>query len=466
MKILRDIILTTLLIGMPVAALGQTPAVGAVASATSSDRSSLVIESGTGRVLTLRAPAANVFVADPKIAEVRPASAASLFVFGVSAGRTTVAALDSAGNTIAQYDVTVQPSAFGAMQTQSMIARLVAGSNVQVQAQSKGLLLSGMVSSAADAAQAVAIARGYVGDNQVVDSQITIASPIQVTLRVRIAEITREVVRNLGVNWQSIGSVGTIGRVPALVTNINASSLSCIGSGAGNGGQTICPGLNFNAVIDALASDNLARILAEPNLTVMSGQSASFLVGGQYPIPVAQQNNAITVDYKNYGVSLSFLPTVFSDGRINLHVAPEVSKLSNQNAVQVSAGTSNLTVPALTVSRAETTVELGSGQSFAIAGLLQTDHTQGNSGLPGLADVPVVGALFRDNSFDNKETELVIVVTPYIVRPVNNPANLHLPTDGYTLPREIDRLLFMRQVGHGQPAVPVSIPGSAGFIVQ
>ena len=160
------------------------------------------------------------------------------------------------------------------------------------------------------------------------------------------------------------------------------------------------------------------------------------------------------------------MPTVFADGRINLHVAPEVSKLSNLNGITVAAGTSTLVVPSLVVSRAETTVELGSGQSFAIAGLLETDHTQGNSGLPIAVISRPLGALFRDNSFDNKETELVIVVTPFIVRPVNDPSALHLPTDGYTVPRQVDRLLFMRQVGHGQPEVPMRIPGTAGFVVQ
>lgn len=465
MKILREIAIAATLVGVPASALSQTQAAGAVAAATA-EHAPLLLESGTGRVIDLRAPAANVFVADPKVAEVRPASAASLFVFGVSAGHTTVAALDTAGHTIAQYDVTVQPSTFGAIQTQAMIARLVAGSHVKVEAQSKGLLLSGVVGSAADAAQAVAIAKGYAGDAQTIENQITIASPIQVTLRVRVAEISREVVRNLGVNWQNISSIGHIGLTPALTFNINSNALSCIGSGASNGGQTICPGANFNGIIDALAQDNLARILAEPNLTVMSGQQASFLVGGQFPIPIEQQNNAISVDYKNFGVSLSFVPTVYSDGRINLHVAPEVSKLSNLNGISVAAGSSNIVVPSLTVSRAETTVELGSGQSFAIAGLLETDHTQGHSGIPVASDIPVLGSLFRDNTFDNKEVELVIVVTPFIVRPVNNAAALHLPTDGYTLPREADRLLFMKQVGHGQPAVPVSIPGSAGFIVQ
>ncbi len=466
MKILRHFAIAVALIAVPVSASAQTQAAGAVAAATVTDRSTLVLEAGTGRVIDLRASASNVFVADPKVAEVRPASAASLFVFGVAAGHTTVAALDTAGHTIAQYDVTVQPSAFGAVQTQAMIARLVPGSHVKVEAQQKGMLLSGFVGSAADAAQAVAIAKGYVGDNQTVENQISISSPIQVTLRVRVAEISREVVQNLGVNWESIGSIGKIGLNPALIFNANSNPLSCLGSGSGNGGQTICPGANFNAIIDALAQDNLARILAEPNLTVMSGQSASFLVGGQFPIPIAQQNNAITVDYKNYGVSLSFVPTVYSDGRINLHVSPEVSQLSNLNGVSVAAGSSTLIVPSLIVSRAETTVELGSGQTFAIAGLLETQHTQGHSGLPVAGDIPVLGALFRDNSFDNKETELVIVVTPFIVRPVNDATQIHLPTDGYTMPRPADRLLFLRQVGNGQPEVPVRIPGAAGFVVQ
>ena len=466
MKILRNIAIAATLTGLPVTALSQTQAAGAVAAVTAADHAPLLLEAGTGRVVSLRAAAANVFVADPKIAEVRPASAASLFVFGVAAGHTTVAALDSGGHTIAQYDVTVQPSAFGAMQAQSMISRLVAGSRVKVEPQAKGMLLSGVVGSAADAAQAVAIAKGYLSDTQTVENQISITSPIQVTLRVRVAEISREVIRNLGVNWQNLSSIGRIGLVPALTFNINNNPLSCGVSSGGSAGQAVCPGSNFNGVIDALAQDNLARILAEPNLTVMSGQSASFLVGGQFPIPIEQQNNAISIEYKNFGVSLTFLPTVYSDGRINLHVAPEVSKLSNQNAVQIAAGSSTLVVPSLTVSRAETTVELGSGQSFAIAGLLQTEHTQGNSGIPVAGDIPVLGSLFRDNSFDKKETELVIVVTPFIVRPVNDPSAIHLPTDGYTMPREADRLLLMQQVGLGQPAVPVRIPGSAGFIVQ
>ncbi len=432
-------------------------------TAQRTDSSALILEAGTGRVLSLTGAATNVFVADPKVAEVRPASATSLFVFGVAAGHTTVAALDNTGHVLAQYDVTVQPTAFNAHQAQATISRLITGSRVQVQSQAKGLLLTGTVPSPADAAQAAAVARGYLGDGGTIDNELRIDAPIQVTLQVRIAQMSREVVRNLGVNWSSLGSIGKIGGIPGLTFNINANPWSCSGSSSSVGA---CPGANFNSVIDALAKDNLAKVLAEPNLTVMSGEAASFQVGGEFPIPVSQQNNSVTVAYKDYGVILSFVPTVYNDGRINLHVKPEVSEISNQNSTTLTSGSSTLVVPSLLVRRAETTVELGSGQSFAIAGLLQQNGTDSDSHIPGLGDTPVLGSLFRDTQYDHTELELVIVVTPYIVRPVNDPGSLHLPTDGFNHPPDLERLLLMRQVAHDAPAVPVRIPGDAGFLVQ
>ena len=421
------------------------------------------LESGTGRVMSLSDPAANIFVADPKVAEVRPASATSLFVFGIAPGHTTVAAMDISGRLIAQYEVTVQPSGFGAREAQASIGRLVPGSRVQVRAQARGLLLTGAVASPADAAQAVAIARGYAGETMGVNNELTVEAPIQVTLHVRIAEMSRQVVRNLGINWSALTTIGSIAGTPALLLNANANPLSC---GGGVGIIGVCPGANFNGVIDALARDNLAQVLAEPNLTVMSGQAASFKVGGEYPIPVSQKNGEVTIAYKNYGVMLTFVPTVFNNGRINLHVKPEVSETNNQNSVQLVGGGSVLNVPSLTVRRAETTVELGSGQSFSIAGLLQQQTADTGSGLPFLGDTPVLGALFRRSGLDRTEKELVIVVTPYIVRPVSNPSQLSLPTDGYAPPPDIERLLFMRQVSERQAPVPVRIPGAAGFIVQ
>jgi pilus assembly protein CpaC len=459
MQALRGVAIAVSLLA-PVAAFAQAPAVGAAAAPVATEHTSLTIESGTGRVINLRSPATNVFVADPKVAEVRPASASSLFVFGVAAGHTTVAALDSGGQAVAQFDITVQPSAFGSAQAQAMIARLVPGSRVQVQAQSKSMLLSGFVANPGDAAQAVAIAKGFVAEGQVVENQIGVQAPVQVTLSVRIAQMQRSVVRNLGINWSSIGNVGTNMQISPALTLAAAGTASAIPLVAG------AKGFGFNGIIDALANDNLAHILAEPNLTAMSGQPASFQVGGEFPIPVGQQNGTISIAFKSFGVMLTFLPTVLSDGRINIHVKPEVSELDPADGIQLGSGNSTFKIPALRVRRAESTVELGSGQSFAIAGLLETTTTDTNGSLPGLGEVPLLGALFRDNQFSRQETELVILVTPYIVRPVDNPSDLHLPTENYTAPTDIERILFLKQVGNSQTRVPVRIPGNAGFIVQ
>jgi len=463
-RLLLEISVVAILLGaMPcsTAAFAAPPAFAAPAALAGA----LSIEAGSGKVVTLDGDASNVFVADPKVAEVRPASASTLFVFGVGPGHTTVAALDNQGHLIAQYEISVLPSHFNASEAQAAITRTLPGSRITVRATSKGLLLSGQADNPGDAAQAAALAQGYVSASQTVENQITIQSSIQVTLQVRIAEMSRQVVRNLGVNWQALGNIGKIGPIfPALSLNANASPVVCGGSNSGV--IPLCPGGNFNGVIDALAQDNLAHILAEPSLTVMSGQPANFLVGGEFPIPVSQVNGAISVDFKKFGVSLNFVPTVFSDGRINVHVAPEVSSLSNQNSVTVAAGTSTYVIPSLVVQHAETTVELGTGQSFAIAGLLQDVVQHNTNGLPFLGDVPVLGPLFRSDAFNRQQSELVILVTPFVVHPVNDRNALHSPDENYTNPSELDRLLFLHQTGTNQPATPVKVPGAAGFVVQ
>ena len=416
----------------------------------------LALEAGSGRVLTLGTAVANIFVADPKIVEVRPASATSLFVFGVAAGRTTVAAMDSAGHTVAQYNVSVRPSSFAANEAEAALGRLVATGRFKVTAEAKGLLLTGSVPTPNEAAQAVSIVRGFLGEGQTIENQLNIRAAVQVNLRVRIVEMSRSVSRTLGVNWQAMGSLGSFATNYGLAsTGVGAAtSLATIGS------------KDVEVLINALAQDNLARILAEPNLTVISGEAGSFLVGGEFPIPVAQQNNTTTIEFKNYGVALRFVPTVLSDGRISLHVSPEVSALTTIGAVQISASNSSIQVPALTVSRAETTVELGSGQTFALAGLLQDAVTTTSDGVPILGDIPVLGALFRSSGFQRQETELVILVTPYVVRPVDDPAQLHTPAENFKAPNDLERILKLRQLGATTPVVAARIPGQAGFIVQ
>jgi pilus assembly protein CpaC len=424
---------------------------------------SVVLEAGTGRVLMLPGPAANVFVADSKVAEVRPASASALFVYGVGAGRTTVAAMDSNGALVSQFDVTVQTSNFGASQAQSEIARLVPHSHISVRSLPTTLMLSGSAESPADAAQAVAVAQAFTVDKQTVENQITVRSSMQVTLQVRIVEMSRSLTRALGVNWSAVGNIGQIGIAKALTGSLNGGVWA-------NGATTFPPSgqlnLGVGAVMDALSTEGMVRTLAEPNLTVISGQPASFLVGGQYPIPVAGGAlGQVTVDYKNYGVSLNFLPTVFNDGRISIHVAPEVSQLSSANAVTVSSSGTNIVVPSLTVRRAETTVELGSGQTFAIGGLLQDSVTATRSALPYLDDLPILGPAFRDDQFQRGETEIVILVTPYIVRPVSDPSALREPNEAPPS-SDLDRLLYMRtSAGTGQRSLAPT-PGIAGFIVQ
>jgi pilus assembly protein CpaC len=446
-------------------ALSPAPAQAAVPRAVVADGAqSLELDVGAGRLLTLSGPAANVFVADPKVAEVRPGSASSLFVFGVGPGHTTIAALDADGHALAQYEVNVHASNFSAREAEAAVSRAMPGARVHVRAQGHGLVVTGQVETPEQQARILALVRGYAPDGQTVMDEVAVASAVQVSLRVRIAEVSRQVTRNLGINWQALGTIGSIGTLPAANLFVNGGTAAACAAGALF--SVGCKGVNFNGIIDALAQDNLARVLAEPTLTVKSGQPASFLAGGEFPIPVAQQNNVVTIEFKRYGVRLEFVPTVLSSNRINVHVNPEVSQLSTQGAVQLSAGNSTIQVPALTVRRAETTVELGSGQSFAIAGLLLDTVTQANKGIPGLGDLPVIGALFRSDQFSRQETELVILVTPFIVRPVDDAAALHTPGEDTAPPSDLERILKLRQMAEGRPTVRARVPGQAGFIVQ
>ena len=279
-------------------------------------------------------------------------------------------------------------------------------------------------------------------------------------------------------NWQSVNALGTavvqgVSVNAPIATLAAAQSTFSFLSRFKAGGRPV----TLDTVIDALSQDQLVHTLAEPNLTTMSGEPASFLVGGEFPIPVASYNNTVTVDFKQYGISLAFCPTVMSDGAISLNVRPEVSQLTTQGAVSLSEGNSSIQIPALTVRRADTTVELGSGQSFAIAGLLQESTAVAGLGVPFLGDIPILGALFRSNSFQRNQTELVIVVTPYIVKPVDDPAAITLPDAGWTPPNDLERILLLRQSGSRRAdavlaggAVPppptTHVPGDAGFVLE
>ena len=442
----------------------------AAAHQPSGPAQAVAIESGAGRIVTLSAPAASVFAADPKVVEVRPASPTSLFLFGVGPGRTTVAAMSANGQPIAQFDVIVGPNTFSANSASDQINRAMPGTSMTTGIRPNGLVLTGQADSPRQAEFAEKIARSNLADKQKLDDRMNITSSIQVNLRVRVVEMSRALTRELGVNWQALANVGgrygtlAYAAAPQLVT---AASSALAG---GYNFTSLGKALDINSVIDALAQDALVHVLAEPNLTTMSGEPASFLVGGEFPIPVAQFGNTISIDFKQYGVSLSFVPTVLSNGRINLHVRPEVSQLTNQGAFQSvnGAGGAALLIPGLQVRRADTTVELGSGQSFAIAGLLQDTTTVTQNGTPFLGDVPILGALFRSDSFQRNETELVIMVTPYLVQPATSPSALTTPEDGWRPPNDLERILLLRQKARGgsETTARPNIPGDVGFLVQ
>jgi len=305
-----------------------------------------------------------------------------------------------------------------------------------------------------------------MGDKQVVDNRLQVGEQTQVLLRVRIVEMSRTLTRDLGLNWQNlagrIGHFATIGlQTQFPLADLTSGAVAPVVANAGPFRKT-----SVEAIVDALAQDQLVHILAEPNLTTLSGEPASFLVGGEFPGPVAQQQNTISVDFKQYGISLAFVPTVIGADRINMHIRPEISQLTDHGAVQLTAGNASIVIPALTVRRADTTVELGSGQSFAIAGLLSDNVTHTGNAVPFLGEVPGVGALFRSDSFKRQETELVILVTPYIVRPVSDPAVLRTSADGWRPPNDLERILLLRQSGRPSATPVAHISGDAGFIVQ
>lgn len=424
----------------------------------------LKLDAGKGKMITLSGPVASIFAADPKVVEVRPASKNSLFVFGLAPGETSVVAANKAGRSIATIDVTVLPEPFSAHQMTKAVPAIAPDGDVHVQATSGGLLLHGTVSTPAEASELAALAKQESPAGKV-DNELQVAGPVQVTLQVRIARMSRSVVQDLGINWQSLARVGhfsplSIGLPFASAASGSAAALSL--SRLNPNGTT-----QINSIIDALNTDSLAHILAEPTLTALSGQTASFLDGGSFPIPVPGQNGQVTIQYENYGVQLKFTPTVLSSGAIVLNVQPTVSSESNQNAISIPAANSSIQVPSLVIQSASTTVVLGSGQSLAIAGLLQNNDTLSRNSVPGIGQVPVLGALFGNSSIDSSQSELVIVVTPYIVRPVDDPSVLKLPDHNWTRPNELQRVLLLHDNGSSRSSqFTKPIPGDAGFILD
>ncbi len=395
----------------------------------------LELEVNKGILVRLPKPASAVFVANPEFADIAVKSPTLVYVMGKRTGVTTLFAVDGQDRVLADVNLVVNHNL---TDIRSSIGAVLPDTQVEARSVPGGLLLTGMVNSTREAEEARRIGARFLAENEALINQIHIVGPNQVNLRVRIAEVSRNTLKRLGFNFDILGTVGNF----AFGLATGRTFVSGIGTAAGLvdtgaiSGSFDGSSFDANAIIDALEDEGLVTLLAEPNLTALSGETASFLAGGEFPIPIAQEDNRVTVQFKSFGVSLAFTPTIVSDDRISLKVLPEVSALTSAGAVSIGG----FTIPALTTRRADTTVELGSGQSFAIAGLLQSDSNQSVNEFPGLADIPILGALFRSTNFQRSETELVIIVTPYLVRPVSTSA-LSIPTDGFEIPDDYDRVI-------------------------
>jgi pilus assembly protein CpaC len=397
----------------------------------------LNLSQGTGSLVRLPMPMSDLFVANDAIADVQVRSSSQLYVFGKAKGETTVYATDKSGRVVYAANVRVGTNVGS---VDEMLRAAMPEAQIQAIPMNNLVLLTGTVASPEDAAEASRLVQAYVGEGTQVVSRLRSAVPLQVMLKVRIAEVNRTLVKSIGVNLLSKDSTsgfrGGIAQgegiyLPAAGGDQQGAGSvirSALGSTLHASGRIF--GLDLLASLDLAETDGLVTTLAEPNLTALSGETASFLAGGEYPIPVSQGQGSVSVEYKQYGVGLAFTPVVLADGRISMRVRPEVSELSNEGALKLGG----YSIPAITVRRAETTVELGSGQSFMLAGLLRNVTNNDITKAPFLGDLPILGALFKSTKFRRAETELVIIVTPYLVRPVSG--RLALPTDGYRAPND------------------------------
>lgn len=443
---------------------GVSPVAAQSEVVTASD-DTISVELNEGKLVRIDEPAASVFVANPAIADVAVKSPRLIYVFGRAPGETSLFAVDGEENVLLSANLTVTHNL---SRLRGALKSLLPTQTIDVQSIEGGIVLDGYVATAMQSADAQQLAGRFIGEGEEVINRLQVTEPNQVNLRVRVAEVSRDVLRQLGINWSAAlnGSNIAFGFISQGFGASNAllgSALQTADQGFFNATKG---DLNLNSLIDALAQESLVSLLAEPNLTALSGETASFLAGGQFPVPISQEasngNAAITVEFKDFGVSLGFTPTILSSDRISMRVRPEVSALSDQGAVQLG----NFIIPALTVRSAETTVELGSGQSFVIAGLIQNNGTLSASKIPGLGDIPILGELFRSDSFQRQESELVIIVTPYVVKPVPAPL-IAAPTDATFGPEGSQHLAY----GGGTAAAGSAAPGNGlvgpvGFVIE
>ncbi len=421
----------------------------------------ITLSTGRGQLITLPRPMSDLFVAEPNIADVEVRSPTRLYVFGKGPGETTISATARDGSVVFSATVRVGTNIGDIGQ---MLKIAMPDAQITATTMNGIVILTGTVAAPADVEEANRLVSSFVSKDVQVVSRLKTATPLQVMLRVRFSEVNRDLAKNIGFNILANDPTGGF-KFGIAQGNVDTDANKLIRSATGTSLAFAGPlaGLNILSSLDLAETDGYATTLAQPTLTALSGETASFLAGGEIPIPVPQYQGVTTIEYKQYGVSLAFTPTVLGDGRISLRVRPEVSQLTSST---VSIG--GYQIPGLTTRRAETTVELGSGQSFVIGGLLSNNTNNSVNKAPFLGDLPIVGQLFRSNGWKRSESELVIVVTPYLVRAVSD-HKIAMPTDGYREATDGQRILLNQQtdgqsgVSHAKPVAtpPVSVPPGA-----
>jgi pilus assembly protein CpaC len=449
-----------------------------------------LLSTGKSIKVDLPAPISDVIVGNPDIADVQVRSPRQIWIFGKKPGDTTVSATDASGRVVFQKTIRVAPNVDS---IEEIFQLAMPDADIRITPMAGGYLLTGSVANPEDIDEAGKLAEYYVnavalngaiGGEVKVFNRLSTATPLQVNLQVRIAEVSRSLAKEIGSNFTTRDANGNgfvfgigRGRVPATITNnanplnlpvINACTAFALPQDCGlalpfnpqtqqfltninnvqynftnPAGSNVLNlagklfGLDVAAAFDLAERAGLSSTLANPNLTALSGETGEFLAGGSFPIPVSDSFGSISVQQQTYGINLRYTPNVLADGRIRLQLRTEVSDITSQGAVRIG-GTE---IPALLTRMADTTVELGSGQSFMIAGLLSNQASSSVDKYPGLGDVPVVGSLFKSNGWRRNQTELVIVVTPYLVNPVSE-SEIVLPTDGYNTPSDLERILL------------------------
>jgi len=460
--IARSLLLAALAVA---AALATPPEAAVAAQASRIDTNGEVVElaANKGMLLRLDAPASDIFIANPEIADVQVKSPRLIYVFGVAPGETTLYAMGANDEPVYSASLVVSPN-LGRLKA-VYAAALPETAQISVELLNGMAVLTGVAPTAGVAEQAERYASSFLNTDIV--NKLRITQPTQVNLRVKIAEVGRSTLKELGVNWEAFfdigdASLGLFTGRDALINGVDPVTglprQEFLRSGDIDSlliqGET--SNVSLNAVLDALETEGLISVLAEPNLTAVSGQTATFLAGGEFPVPIPQEEG-LAIEFREFGVRLAFTPIVQSDRKISMRVSPEVSELTNDGAVNIEG----IFVPALSTRRVETTVELGSGQSFVLAGLLQTNLTQDVRKFPGLGDIPILGALFRSDAFQQEETELVVVATPYIVEPTDA-RRIALPQDGMEIPSDLERYLHGETVTYAPRTIDAPGAGDTG----